>query len=90
VTTTCNESSSLLVTLTARPAGRVVAARAGDATLAERTLAPRSGRRRFRLLITRRLRAALGRRATLTLRVQATDAAGNRSTRSRTIRLRRP
>lgn len=89
VTTTCNEPSSLLATLTARPAGRVIAARAGDVTLAERTLAPRTGRRRFRLLISRRLRAALGRRATLTLRVEASDASGNRSTRSRTIRLRR-
>lgn len=58
-------------------------------TLAERTLAPRSVRHRFRLRISRRLRAAPGRRATITLHVQATDAAGNRSTRTRTIRLRR-
>lgn len=90
VTTTCDERSALHATLTSRPsAGRVVAARAGDVTLAERTLRAASGRRRFRLVIPRRLRAALGRRASLTLRVEASDGAGNRAARTRTIRLRR-
>jgi hypothetical protein len=85
---TCDEPSVLHVTLTARLRGRVVASRAGDVTLAERTLAtPRAGVRRLRLVIAGRLRAALGRRATLTLRVEATDVAGNRSAGSRTIRL---
>lgn len=89
VTATCGERSSLHAVLTGRPAGRVVAARVGDVTLAERTLPAASGRRRFRLVVSRRLRAALGRRASLRLRIEATDAVGNRSARTRTIRLRR-
>ena len=63
-------------------------ARAGDVVLSERSLPLAGSRRKVTLKIARRLRPRLARKLKLTLRITATDAAGNRTTRSRRIRVR--
>ena len=81
-----NEAASLDVTLLGR-ARSVRVARSGDVVLAERHLARSARTRRVTLKPKRRL---LARRArfSVRLRVTATDAAGNRRSRTRTIRVR--
>jgi len=87
----CDEPSTLAVKLTAPVKGTPVVAKAGEITLAERTVAPQSGTQTtVRLKIPRRLRAAVGPRGRLRLGVAATDAAGNAAaTSTTTIRVRR-
>jgi len=87
----CDEPSTLEVRLTAPVKGSPVVAKAGEITLADRTVAPQAGTQTtVRLKIPRRLRAAVGRRGRLRLAVAATDAAGNAgATSTTTIRVRR-
>ena len=61
--------------------------RAGDVTLADRSLTLAPGARSVKLKPNRRLLGGT-RRFTVQLRVVATDAAGNRRTLTRSIRVR--
>jgi Ca2+-binding RTX toxin-like protein len=90
VTATCDEASSLSLTLTARVlvAGGVRAARVGDLVVTTRSLALGAGSRSVRLTVSAALRRTLGRRASLRLQMRASDAAGNRRTTSKVIRMR--
>ena len=63
-------------------------ARAGDVVLAERTLGLAAGRRGVTLRLPRRFQRGLSRRFTLTIRVTATDAAGNRTVSSARLKVR--
>jgi len=83
---TPNEPARLEVALLgrARSAGL---ARASDVVLAERNFAMSSLRRSVRLKPSRRLLGSR-KRFSVRLRVIATDAAGNRSTKTKTIRIR--
>jgi hypothetical protein len=81
-----SEAASLDIVLIGRARSARVA-RAGDIVLAERHL-PRSATTRSVRLRPKRALAARSRRFTVRLRVTATDAAGNRRTASRTIRVR--
>jgi Domain of unknown function (DUF4394) len=83
-----SEAVSLEVALLGR-ARRAGIARVGDVVLAERRLGTSAATRRVRLKPRRRL-VGRARRFSVRLRVIATDAAGNRSTAVRTIRVRRP
>jgi hypothetical protein len=87
----CNEPSALNIRLIGRVRrirGQVVLQRAGDLVLAERSLRLGGGARSATLKVPRAMLRALGRRFTLRLRVEATDAAGNRSVSERRIRIR--
>jgi hypothetical protein len=89
--TNCNEPSALNIRLIGRVRrirGQVVLQRAGDLVLAERNFRLGSGARTATLKVPRAMLRALGRRFTLRLRVEATDAAGNRSVSERRIRIR--
>jgi hypothetical protein len=87
VAVTPSEASRLEVELLGRT-GRATLARAGDLVLASRTLALGAGRRTVRLRPSARLVAHAARRFTATLRVTATDAAGNRAVATRKIAVR--
>ena len=63
-------------------------ARPGDLILAERSLALGAGARSARLKLGRRQRRYIGRRARLTVRITATDAAGNRKVSTRRVTVR--
>ena len=63
-------------------------ARAGDVVLAERDLPLAAGRRSVRLRLPRRFQRGLSRRFTLTIRVAAMDAAGNRTVKSTRLKVR--
>lgn len=67
---------------------RATLARAGDLTLASRTLPRAAGRRTIRLKPSAKLIAHARRRFTVRLRITATDAAGNRTVLTRTIAVR--
>lgn len=67
---------------------RIRAATAGDLVLAQTSITLAGGARTFAVRVPKRLRGAVGRRATLRLRVTAIDAAGNRTTRTRRIKVR--
>lgn len=82
-----NEAVSLEVALLGR-ARRAGIARVGDVVLAERRLGASAATRRVTLKPRRRL-VGRARRFSVRLRVIATDAAGNRTTAVRTIRVRR-
>jgi hypothetical protein len=82
-----SEAVSLEVALLAR-ARRAGIARVGDVVLAERSLGMSAATRRVRLKPRRRL-VGRAKRFSVRLRVIATDAAGNRTTAVRTIRVRR-
>jgi len=64
-------------------------ARTGDIVLATTSLKPGVGRRRVSLKIGARQRRGIRRGARLTLRIVATDAAGNSKTLTRSIRVRK-
>jgi hypothetical protein len=81
-----DEAASLDVALLGR-ARSVRVARAGDVVLAERHLARSASTRTVTLKPKRRLLATRA-RFSVRLRVTATDAAGNRRTRTKTIRVR--
>ena len=83
---TPNEPVSMEVALLAR-ARSAGLARPGDVVLAERNFAMSANRRSFRLRPNRRL-VGRKRRLTVRLRIVATDAARNRRTVTRTIRVR--
>ena len=68
------------------PRSRV--ARSGDVVLAEGRLALGAGARTLRLKLGRGVKRSLGRRLKLTLRVTATDAAGNRRVVTRRLQVR--
>jgi Ca2+-binding RTX toxin-like protein len=91
VVTRCSEPSALRVVLTAavRSRGGARAAATGDMVLVDRSLSRQATTRTMRLRIPRRLRRSLGSRARLRLRVEATDAAGERSVTTRSISYRR-
>jgi hypothetical protein len=82
-----SEAASLDVTLLAR-ARTARIARAGDLVLAERHLAISARTRSVRLKPKRAL-VAKSARFSVRVRVTATDAAGNRSTRTKTVPVRR-
>jgi uncharacterized protein DUF4394 len=82
-----SEPARLEVALLGR-ARAVRIARVGDVVLAERNLGVSAAARRVRLKPSRRL-VARAKRFTVRLRVIATDAAGNRRTVVKTIRVRR-
>jgi hypothetical protein len=63
-------------------------ARVGDVVLGERSLALAAGRRGVRLKLPARFKRRLSRRFTLTVRVTATDAAGNRTVQAKRLRVR--
>jgi VCBS repeat protein len=67
---------------------RIRLARAGDVVLAERALPLAPGRRSVTLKLPRKFRAGLSRRFTLTIRVTATDAAGNRTVSTKRLKVR--
>jgi hypothetical protein len=81
-----NEGVALEVALLGK-ARRVSLARATDVVLAEKKYRTSTATRRVRLKAKRRL-VGPRRRFTVRLRVIATDAAGNRSRKTRTIRVR--
>jgi hypothetical protein len=82
-----SEAASLDVALLGRARSARIA-RAGDLVLVERHLAI-SARTRSVKLKPKRSLVARSRRFSVRLRVTATDAAGNRSTKTKTIRVRR-
>ena len=83
-----SEPATLVLRLLGRLRGARVA-RAGDVVLAERRLGNAAGGSHpVRLKVPRRLRPGLARRLSLTLEVEATDAAGNRSRATRRVRVR--
>lgn len=87
----CNEPVTLEARLTVavrRRGGRLVTARAGQLTLAERALPLAPEARRVRLGVPRRLRRALGRRFAATISVVAHDQFGNRRAITRVVRVR--
>ena len=69
-------------------AGAVRLARVGDVVLADRRLPLGAGGRNLTLKLPQRFRRGLSRRFTLTIRVTATDAAGNRTVTTRRVRVR--
>jgi hypothetical protein len=82
-----NEPSALQFELVGST-GRVRLARVGDVLLAERRLPLATGRRSATLKLSRKFQRGLSRRFTLTIRVTATDAAGNRTATTRKLRVR--
>jgi FG-GAP-like repeat len=82
-----NEPSALAFELIGS-AKNVRLARAGDVVLAERNLALGAGRRTVTLKLPRKFRRGLSRRFTLTVRATATDAAGNRTVKTKRLRVR--
>jgi len=84
---TPSEASALEVELLGAT-GRATLARAGDVTLASRTLPRAAGTRTVRLKPSAKLVAHAKRRFTARLRVTATDAAGNRTVVTRFIAVR--
>jgi hypothetical protein len=81
------EPSTLRVELLGS-AGAVRLARVGDVVLADRRLALGAGGRNLTLKLPQRFRRALSRRFTLTIRVTATDAAGNPTVTTRRVKVR--
>ncbi|HMJ02878.1 MAG TPA: FG-GAP-like repeat-containing protein, partial [Conexibacter sp.] len=63
-------------------------ARVGDVVLAERSLPRAAGPQATTLRLPRSFRRSLSRRFTLTIRVTATDAAGNRTVKTSTLKVR--
>ena len=85
---TVSEPADLTLRVLGRLRGARVA-RTGDVVLVEREPEGQTGgTRRVALKIPRRLRRSLARRLRLTLVVEATDAAGNRSRATRRVRVR--
>ena len=87
VTVGPNEPSTLAFELVGSTR-KVRLARAGDVVLAERTLPLAAGRRSVTLKLPRGLRRGLSRRFTLTIRVTASDSAGNRTVSTRRLTVR--
>jgi hypothetical protein len=87
LTVTPNEPSTLAFQLVGSTS-TVRLARAGDLVLAARGLPLTAGRRSVTLKLSKRFRSHLSRRFTLTLRVTATDSAGNRTVTTRKLRVR--
>jgi hypothetical protein len=79
----------VVLTAAVRSRGGARAAATGDMVLVDRSLSRQATTRTMRLRIPRRLRRSLGSRARLRLRVEATDAAGERSVTTRSISYRR-
>ena len=67
---------------------RLVLQRVGDLVLGEQTLDVASNQRRVAIKVPRSLRRALGRRFTVNVRIDATDARGNRSTKVARLKVR--
>jgi hypothetical protein len=88
VKASCNEACSLVATLSGSVTGKATLARAGSLVLAEVKAGSRSTTRTLKLGPLARLMRALGRRATLTIAVVATDAAGNRTTKRTKVGVR--
>jgi hypothetical protein len=82
-----NEPSALSATL-AGAASTVKLAKSYNITLAHKSLRRAAGARRVTLKVRKKL-LARSRRFTLKLTVVATDAAGNKKTLTRTIKVRR-
>ena len=87
VRATCDEACALDASLFAR-VRRATLARAGDLTLGTKRAKRGTGTRRLRLKVSRRLRSSLRRGRKVRVSVTATDAAGNRSTKTKTVRIR--
>jgi hypothetical protein len=85
-TLTPNESAGFQVVLLGQARGATLA-RAGDLTLAEKSLKRASGRRKVTLKPSKRL-VGRARKLTARLSIRATDSSGNRSTVTRTIKVR--
>jgi VCBS repeat protein len=82
-----NEASTLDFELVGRTSGLRLA-RIGDVVLAERSLPRAAGGRATTLKLPKSFRRKLSRRFTLTIRVTATDAAGNRTVKMSTLKVR--
>lgn len=82
-----SEASAVDAELLGRARGASIAAAAPNLTLARRALGRASGARTITLRPSARL-VGRARRFSLTLRITATDAAGNRRTVTRTVRVR--
>jgi Ca2+-binding RTX toxin-like protein len=87
----CDEATRLANSVLAfvrRVRGRLFTSRVGEFVLAERSLRLGTGTRTVRVRPSRRFRRQLGRRFRARVRIVASDAAGNRRTLIRTIRVR--
>lgn len=82
-----DEPSSVVLELVGT-ARTVRLARVGDVVLAQRSLPLTAAGRRVTLKLPPRFRSRLSRRFNLTIRVSATDAAGNRTVTTRRLRVR--
>jgi hypothetical protein len=87
-TASCDEACSITATLSGAITGKATLAKAGSLVLAESHRGSRTGARTLRLKPSAKLARALGRRAALTITVVATDAAGNRTTKTTKIGVR--
>jgi Ca2+-binding RTX toxin-like protein len=88
----CDESARLLVQVVARVkrAGQVTTSAVGELVLAEATRAAGTGARTLRLKGSKRFKRSLGKRFTVRLRVESTDAAGNRSVTTKKLVVKPP
>jgi hypothetical protein len=88
----CSEAAALVMRVIARVrrAGRIRTAAVGELVVAESRARLGAGTRRVRLRGSKRLRKALGRSFRVRLRVEGTDAAGNRGSATKRLRVKAP
>lgn len=83
----CNEACALDASLVAT-VRRAILSKVGELTLASRKAKLGTGTRRLKLKVSKRLRSSLRRGRRIKLSVTATDAAGNRSTATKRVKIR--
>jgi hypothetical protein len=88
VRVTCDKACSLAATLSGSLKGKATLAKAGALVLAEAKAGSKAGTRTLRLKPSAKLMRALGRSAKLTITVVATDADGNRTTKTTKVGVR--
>jgi Ca2+-binding RTX toxin-like protein len=86
----CDEAAGLLVqaVVRVRRSGRIRTAAAGELIVAEASRRLAGGTRRIKLRGSKRMRRSLGNRFTVRLRVEGTDAAKNRGTVTKRLKIR--
>jgi hypothetical protein len=87
-TVTCDEACAVSATLTGSLKGKAKLAKAGDLVLATKSAGLKTGKRSLKLKPSKTLLKALGRKASLRITVVATDAAGNKSTKTIKLEVR--
>ena len=87
VTATCTEACALAANLLAT-ASKAKLAKAGDLTLATASAKLGTGTRKLTLKVSKKLRSSLRRKAKLRVSVTATDAAGNRATTTKKVKVK--